>query len=270
MRILRFCVSSLFIFVLIIYVFFQFRQLNVDKTVPVITISHDVLEVSLDAQTEDLLQGVAAYDEKDGDITDKIIIESVSRFVTPGTSTVKYVVCDSDNHVASATRTIVYSDYVPPRFQLTDSLVFKISQNINIRSVLGAVDCLDGDISDRVIVTANEYTANIPAVYYVSAKVSNSKGDMIVQQFPVYVEESSLSSPKIELKEYIVYLSVNEDCDIMSNVLSAVGTDGKDLSGQINIDTNLDTSTPGMYEVHDRVTDAMGRVGHEILLVIVK
>ena len=270
MKILRLSVLSLFIVVLVMFVFSQFQQLSVDKTVPQITITGDVLEVSLDVTTEDLLQGVTAYDEKDGDITDKIIVESISRFVKPGTSVVRYAVCDSNNHVASATRTIVYTNYVPPRFRMTDSLVFKISQNINIRSVLGAVDCIDGDISDRVIVTANEYTANIPAVYYISAKVSNSKGDMIVQQFPVYVEDSSLSAPEIELKEYIVYLAAGEGYDIMSNVLSAVGTDGTDLSGQIHVDTNFDASTPGMYEVHYRVADSMGRIGHEILLVIVK
>ena len=270
MKILRLSVLLLFIVVLVIFVFSQFQQLSVDKTVPQITITDDVLEVSLDVTTEDLLQGVTAYDEKDGNITDKIIVESISRFVKPGTSVVRYAVCDSNNHVASATRTIVYTNYVPPRFQMTDSLVFKISQNINIRSVLGAVDCIDGDISDRVIVTANEYTANIPAVYYISAKVSNSKGDMIIQQFPVYVEDSSLSAPEIELKEYIVYLAAGEGYDIMSNVLSAVGTDGTDLSGQIHVDTNFDASTPGMYEVHYRVADSMGRIGHEILLVIVK
>ena len=270
MKILRFCVTSLFIVVLVIFILFQFQQLSVDKTVPQIAIPDGVLEVGLDVKTEDLLQGVTAHDEKDGDITDKIIVESISRFVKPGTSVVKYAVCDSDNHVASATRTIVYANYTPPRFQLSDSLVFNISQNINIRSVLGAVDSIDGDISSKVIVTANEYTANIAAVYYISAKVSNSKGDMIVQQFPGYVEESSLSGPEIELNEYMVYLGVGEEYDILGNVLSAVSADGTDLTGQINIDTNFDPSAPGMYEVHYRVSDSMGRVGHEILLIIVR
>lgn len=270
MKILRLCVLSLFFVVLVIFVLFQLQQMGVDKTVPQITIPGGILEVSLDVETEELLQGVTAYDEKDGDITDRIIVESISRFVTPGTSVVKYAVCDSDNHVASATRTIVYANYTPPRFQLSDSLVFNISQNINIRSILGAVDSIDGDISNKVIVTANEYTANIAAVYYISAKVSNSKGDMIVQQFPVYVEESSLSGPEIKLKDYIVYLEVGGECDLLGNVISATAADGADLAEQINIDTNFDSSAPGMYEVHYRVSDSMGRVGHEILLVIVK
>lgn len=270
MKILRLCVSSLFIVVLVIFIIFQFQQLSVDRTIPQISVSDDILEVSLDVTDEELLQGVTANDEKDGDLTDKIIVESISRFTEPGVSVVRYAVCDSDNHAAYATRKIIYANYTPPRFNLTDSLVFSISQNINIRNILGAVDAIDGDISHKVIITANDYAANIPGVYYISAKVSNSKGDMITHQFPVYVEERSLSAPQIELKEYISYLEVGEDFDIQGNILSAVGSSGENLAEQINIDTNFDPSKPGMYEVHYRVADSMGRMGHEIVIIIVE
>lgn len=270
MKILRLCVLSLFIIVLIISVIFHFQQLKVDKTLPQITVDGDTLEVSLDVTNDDLLKGVTAHDEKDGDITHKIIVESISRFTEPGVSVVRYAVCDNDNHVAFATRTIIYSNYAPPRFNLSDSLVFSISQNINIRDILGAVDSIDGDISDKVIITANDYTANIPGVYYISAKVANSKGDIITHQFPVYVEERSLSAPEIELAEYIAYLEIGEDFDISANVLSAIGAGGVDLSGQISIDTNFNPQQAGVYEAHYRVTDSEGRVGHEIVLLFVE
>ncbi len=270
MKILRLCVSLLFIIVLVTFIIFQFYQLRVDKTIPQITVEGERIEVSLDSTNEDLLIGVSAYDEKDGDITDKVIVESISRFIEPGVSVVRYAVCDSDNHAAYATRTIIYSNYKPPRFSLSDSLVFSISQNINIRNILGAVDSIDGDISHKVIITANEYSANIPGVYYISAKVTNSKGDLITHQFPVYVEERSLSAPKIELGQYISYISVGDSFDIEGNVLSAVGAGGEDLKGTVDIDTNLDTSKPGMYEIHYRVSDGAERIGHEIAIIIVE
>ncbi|MBP3368894.1 MAG: hypothetical protein J6L71_05620 [Clostridia bacterium] len=270
MKILRLCVLSLFIVVLIISVIFHFQQMRVDKTVPTITVEGDVLEVSLDVTNEELLKGVSAHDEKDGDISDKVIVESISRFTSPGVSLVRYAVCDNDNHVAFATRTIIYSNYTAPRFNLTDSLVFSISQNINIRDILGAVDSIDGDISDKVIITANDYTANIPGVYYISAKVANSKGDIITHQFPVYVEERSLSAPQIELEKYIAYLEVGEDFDIEGNILSALGTGGENLLEQINIDTNFNPQEAGVYEAHYRVTDSAGRVGHKIVFLFVE
>lgn len=270
MKLLRLCVSVLFVIVLVVFVVFQFNQLSADKTIPKITVDGDTLQVALDAKEEDLLVGISAYDEKDGDLTHKVIVESISRFTEPGVSIVRYAVCDSDNHAAYATRTIIYSNYKPPRFSLSDSLVFSISQNINIRDILGATDAIDGDIGNKVIITANEYSANIPGVYYISAKVTNSKGDMITQQFPVYVEERSLSAPQLELAQYICYLSVGESFDIDGNVTSALSAGGEDMRAEIEIDTNLDTSKPGMYEIHYRATDSAGRIGHEIAIIIVE
>ena len=95
-------------------------------------------------------------------------------------------------------------------------------------------------------------------------------GDLITQQFPVYVEEISLSAPEIELEQYISYISVGESFDIEGNVVSATSSDGEDLKAQLNIDTNLDTSTPGMYEIHYRVTDGAGKLGHKIAIVVVE
>jgi hypothetical protein len=148
--------------------------------------------------------------------------------------------------------------------------VFSISQNINIRDILGAIDSIDGDKSSKVIITANDYTANIPGVYYISAKVANSKGDIISHQFPVYVEDRSLSAPQIELNQYIAYLKVGDDFDLSGNVLSALGAGGEDLAGQVSIDTNFDPQKPGVYEAHYRVTDGAGRIGHEIVIIFVE
>ena len=59
---------------------------------------------------------------------------------------------------------------------------------------------------------------------------------------------------------------VGENFDIDNNILSAFGSDGQNLTSQIYIDTNLDLSTPGMYEIHYRVADSQGRIGQISLL----
>ena len=61
-----------------------------------------------------------------------------------------------------------------------------------------------------------------------------------------------------------------ESFDIEGNVVSATSSVGEDLKAQLNIDTNLDTSTPGMYEIHYRVTDGAGKLGHKIAIVVVE
>ena len=70
MKLLRLCVSVLFVIVLVISAVFQILQLSVDKTLPQITVEGDRIEVRLDATDADLLVGVSAYDEKDGDLTE--------------------------------------------------------------------------------------------------------------------------------------------------------------------------------------------------------
>ena len=270
MRILRFTVFSLFIVILCFYIFFQFQKQGADQTYPVITIDEEILSISIDATDEDLLKGVTAYDEKDGDISHKIIVESISRFTDPGVSVVVYAVCDGDNHAVSASRKIVYTDYTPPRFTLSGSLVFGISKNINIRGLLGAEDSIDGDISSKVIITANEYTSNVAGVNYISANVTNSKGDMISIVLPVYIEEQHLSAPVIELEHYMLYLKVGDSFDPKANLLSARDASDENITARVQLDTNLNTKEAGIYEVHYRVADSSDRRGHAILTVIVE
>ena len=112
MKPFRIIVLIVFILVTIAsLVMFISEKLAVDKTLPQITVEEEMIEVSLKAKDEELLKGVTAHDEKDGDLTDKIIIESISRFTSKGVSKVTYAVCDSNNNVAKATRTIKFKGY---------------------------------------------------------------------------------------------------------------------------------------------------------------
>ncbi len=270
MNILRYSVLTLFVLTLCAFAAFNIMRMKQDKTYPVISVENDIIDVGLDAERDELIAGVTAYDEKDGDITDKIIVESISRFTEKGVSVVKYSVCDNDNHTTSAQRKIRYTDYESPRFTLSDSLVFGTSQGISVRYILGASDCIDGDISSKVIITAMEYSSQIEGTYYISVKVTNSKGDKISLTLPVYIEQTSLSAPKLELKDYLLYVKVGDTVDIKGNLLSATNSDSEDVSGGVLIDTDIDTSSPGQYEAHYRYTDDFGRSSHEVLTVIVE
>lgn len=270
MKRLRICVTVLFFVTLCLFLFFYVQQLDTDRTVPVITIPAGTLKVSLEADRDELMQGISAHDEKDGDLTDAIIIESISRFTEPGTAVVTYAVCDSDNHVASASRKIHYTDYTPPKFTLSGPLVFSTLENPQVLKILGAVDVIDGDISGKVIISATDYISNTAGTFTISAKVSNSRGDIIYIQLPIYIEEQSLSAPQLTLRDYLLYLPTGSSYDTGANLLSAAASDGEDLRGQVRIDTNLDLHTPGTYQVHYYATDAQGRRSHTVLTIVVE
>ncbi|MCR5041244.1 MAG: hypothetical protein K6C36_03965, partial [Clostridia bacterium] len=206
MRLFRAAIFLLFIAAVLLFGRYLYLDFMSDKTVPVIFIDGDMLEVELDATDEDLLAGVSAYDVKDGDLTNRIIVESVSKFTEKGVCKVYYAVCDNDDHVASAMRKITYKGYVSPKFYMNRSLCFSQLETVDAGAVIGAVDLIDGDISSNIIVTSSDYEYGMLGTYNVNAEVSNSKGDQISIKLSMIVEDRSLNSPVITLSEYLIYV----------------------------------------------------------------
>ncbi|MBQ7976034.1 MAG: DUF5011 domain-containing protein [Clostridia bacterium] len=271
MRIMRNSVIIVFIVTLISFsVVFFLQKTNEDDTVPEITIENDFIEVKCNASDADFLKGVKATDEKDGDLTDKVIVESISRFIEPGVCEVKYAVCDSNNHVAHATRKVCYTDYIAPRFKVTDSLCFSLYENVNISSYVGAVDCIEGDISGNVVITSPDYTSSVTGVFTLDLTVTNKKGDTSTLSLPLIMEERSLSAPKIELKEYLIYVDKNQNVNFKDYIVEATSKNGEDLTSNVRIDDNVEIQKSGTYIVNYFVTDRNGAEGHSVLNVVVE
>lgn len=115
-----------------------YRRLTVDVTPPVITCSTDSIDVSVTAGEEALLQGVMASDDRDGDLTDQILIKGVSPSLTDSSAQVTYIVFDSANNMATVTRTVRYTDYEAPRFALSQPLVYPAGQTVTLLDRLTA------------------------------------------------------------------------------------------------------------------------------------
>lgn len=270
MKLLRIGVLVLFVIVSAVFAWlFIDEKLNADKTVPIITIESDVLEVSLNADNEELLKGVTAYDEKDKDITEKIIVESVSNFIDDGVCKVTYAVCDNDNHVAKKTRKIKYKDYISPRFSISESTCYSIYEKINLSSVIGANDCIDGDISKQIILTTENYTKSVAGVFSVNATVTNKKGDVSTIVIPLIIEDRSLSAPSIELKEYLIYVERGEEIDFKEYIVQATDDKENDLTDEVRVESDIKLDKEGTYTVHYYVTDDEGLKGHSIMTVVV-
>lgn len=269
MNILRRIILAAFVFSLGVFAVFYVMEKREDKTIPVLTVDSEILDISLKADAKEMLTGVTAYDAKDGDITSKIIIESISKFTEDKTAIITYAVCDGDNHVATAKRKIRYKDYTPPYFSVNKSLSFAVGEDIDLTSAISAYDCIDGDISDRVIITATDYETNKVGVFKISVKATNSMGDTIYMDLPVYVEQKNIAAPEIQLKEYLVHVKVGETIDFTENVLSVKDKFGQAMNNVI-IDTNFDSSKPGKYEAHYYTYDSKNREGHSVLTIFVE
>ena len=146
----RLRILTLILLILSVGAFFAtnaLRRLRADSTLPQISCGDDVLYLSVEDGRDAMLQGMNAWDGKDGDLTGDIVVERVSGGEEKGQLTVSYAVADSDRHVAGYTRTVVYTDYRSPQFYLSKPLRYGVGEDIQVRDRLGALDQIDGTIS---------------------------------------------------------------------------------------------------------------------------
>ena len=272
-RLLRRLTLLLFVLMLIAFIIFSVvEKITTDTTIPEITIESEVIELSVKDKEEMLLQGVTAYDKKDGDITDLVCIESVSKFIEPGVCTVTYAVADSDKHVVKKTRTLKYTDYKMPEFYMKRALVYSVDEALDIRAAVGARDCIDGDISDRVAIVTTDYIRNTAGVFTVSLQVSNSMGETIYLDVTVHVEGNETMAPQIQLKKSLIYIKKGEN-PRFEDYLGDVTVNGvlmKPEDVQLLISTNFDSEEAGTYNVHYYISTKEGYEGHSIMTVVVE
>lgn len=251
-------------------VFTVIHNITTDHTLPVISLETQELEISVKDNKEALLSGVTAQDGKDGDITERVLVESVSKFIEPGVFDVTYAVADSDNNVSKITRRVRYSDYTPPEFYMKRALVYGVDEDVDIRSAVGARDCIDGDISDRVTISATDLVQNTAGVFTVSLQVANSMGDIIYLDVTVHVEGNETMAPEIQLEKSLIYIKKGEK-PLFEDYIKEVTVNGvlmKDYG--LLISTNFDSDKAGTYNVHYYISTNEGYEGHSILTVVVE
>ena len=247
-----------------------------DKSSPEITFQKELLEVSVSTTEEELLADVKAVDKKDGDVTDTIIIESMSKMLEDNQRIVTYAAFDKDNHVGKAERRIRYTDYTGPRFSLdaplsANSASAEISENLE---PLHASDSIDGDLTNQIVVINTEMlsmTAESIEMEY-EVQVTNSSGDMASIKLPVKVSldgkgaGSGLSS--VELSEYLTYRKVGEPIDLGAFITSVM-MDGQPVGGEVvQISSDLDTSQPGVYTATYTVNGMTASASTNLIIVV--
>ena len=78
--------------------------LGVDKTAPEISLGEVSFVYEADLPESFLMEGVTAYDEQDGNLTDSVVIEKVVTDKVQKTAAITYGVSDRAGNVSRATR----------------------------------------------------------------------------------------------------------------------------------------------------------------------
>lgn len=244
---------------------------NRDTTEPQITAETDTIEVTSEYTREDLMQGIFAWDEKEGDLTSEVIISPLSRFIDKGVCSLTYVVFDSSNQSATLTRNVKFTDYHSPRFTLSEPLVFKEEEGTyeELLDRLGAEDVLEGDRSDWIIRTDSDVNFQKQGNYSITFEVSNSLGDSSSAILPVHVVSNQ--NVKITLSDNIVYITTGQKLTPKKYIAEVTASDGSKIdANKVNISSEVDINTAGCYEVKYQVTDERGQKGETWLTVVVE
>ena len=274
------------IFFSVVAVFFAVNyireRLNTDYYAPIIQADSDTLSVSVKATDADLLEGMSAHDNLDGDVTDTLVVVSRSKFISKGVLWVNYAAFDSNNNVATYSREVTYADYVSPHFHMDAPLRYASGGSTpDYLEHITAEDCVDGDITKQVKITTGSKEAVSDAVTQqkVNIQVTNSCGENASLELTVSMEDySTLNQPAPALKDYVLYVEKGGSLDLWSNLTgiwaggNTRGFEGTGFSEEnVSIfDGGLNLDVPGVYKVIYQLTQDNMDYGTAELIVVVE
>lgn len=247
---------------------------NQDTEGPKLEAEKKEITVSIQATEEELMSGITATDNTDGDVSDSIVIEHIQKKETGAGNEfeVTYVAFDKASNPGRLTRTLFYEDYHRPRFQIVQQLRFPENQKLSIFDYITVEDCIDGDISPFITLKGNASIPEKPqkGIYECTLQVINSIGDLAELPIQIEVYEDSYEErtfrPKMTLTENIVYVSAGTTIDPyayvdsiydqgtkqvkMDEELAALEDASKYIGrSAIAANVNVDWNTPGVYTI---------------------
>ena len=289
MKKLRIIILLFFIAVTAVFVTSRVREhMTSDQSAPVITADSDSITVSVKATEEELLAGMRAQDNLDGDVTDTLVVVSKSKFISRGVIRMNYAAFDENNNVGTYSREVHFSDYVPPRYSISRPLRFQAgNSNNDYLQYVTAEDCIDGNITQKIRITFGETTAvnTTASVQEASLMVTNSVGDNAVLPLQIRTEEYATFNQRAPaLENYILYVSRGARPDLRENICG-VWTASRTLTfaeAKVNADTDItvddsgvDYMTPGIYKAYYQLSQTASNgtrtdLGTAELIVVVE
>ena len=255
---------------------------RLDTTGPVLTVEEGLLEISVKDRETALMQGVRAVDDRDGDVTASILVESIYGISEDHVITVTYAAFDRAGNVTKIQRKIRFVDYQSPRFEAYGSLTFSGNTSFDLMDYVGAYDVLEGDIRRRVHATLISDTKAVSAEgnHQVKLMVTNSLGDTAEVVIPVMVYSPEWYSADVMLTDYLIYLKQGDNFraeDYLKTFL--LRGDPINISRGVPADIGVEihnavrTDVPGVYEVSYILSKNLNGANHSgiaKLIVIVE
>lgn len=247
------------------------QELRKDTTPPVFSDPLEEIHISISDDPSAMLAQLSATDDRDGDLTDHIRIERISRFGDHNQVDVSFVVFDNARNMSRHYRTVYYDDYTPPRFSLAEPLVYNEGATVGVMDRLKLYDVLEGDISYKVKLEDANVNDSQSGMYEVTLRAVTDHGVDVAVRVPLNVLKYDALAPKITLSDYLVYVKKGADFEPSQYI-----TDVRDCNGfpidfkLVFVYSQVDTTKAGGGQVRYETTDGLGRKGYTYLTVIVE
>ena len=233
------------------------RTINVvDTTKPVITLNGNS-EITLEVHSAYTEPGASAFDNYDGDISGKVVIQGTVNMDTLGDNKITYNVTDtSGNPAVTVTRTVHVVDTTKPFITLKgESEITLEVHSAYTEPGASAFDNYDGDISGKIVIQGtvnmdilgdNEITYNV---------TDTSENEAVTVTRTVHVVDNT--KPVITLKGNKLVEAEAHSTYVDAGASASDNYDG-DLSKNIEVKNNVDTDKLGEYTVTYNVSDSSG------------
>lgn len=234
----------------------------------------------------EILSNISAYDNVDGDITSRIIVESNGFYVSGGVDNRKVMgkkhpiilsVTDTAGNKATMTVNVVVVDATNPSLDGPDEIVAftdVLTTNAEILDKYSANDNVDGDITNKILIKSNNYTNryNIVGIYQVVLTVTDLSNRTTEKTISITVKDRikpTFSGPTKINKSLTQVLTIN---DIKGQLTANDNIDG-DITSKISVRTDNYTGNGdkmGTYEIVFEVTDVAGNTAtHTVTVTMV-
>lgn len=207
-----------------------------DRNGPEITIPQEAVTYVAGTDTSVLLTGVTAQDNRDGDVTHTVTIESVIPNTEGTEASVIYVAKDSKNNVTKATR--------------------KVSYTTDASAVAQPADTADGEGQPQE--SADGQNADAAGTDAAAQDASAQAAADWQAQNEAAIAALSAESPRFYLTQYTVEIERGAEFNRLGYVQDI--TDDQDSRNElyqgIQISGDVDTNTPGEYVLGYHVVDS--------------
>lgn len=222
----------------------------------------------------DLLTGVTATDEEDGDLTSTITHDGTNfDFTVPGEHSVTFSVTDSKGATttASVNVSVVEKPNTAPVFSGIKDFSMVAGSTVDLLDGVTAHDNEDGDVTSS-IETTSDLDKDVPGTYFVTYTVTDSDGASSEKEATVTVTPKPVpvnAAPVLNVGDKLTIKKGTSQANLLKMVTASDVEDG-DLSSSVKIEGKVKLNKYGTHKVVFSVTDSAGEKTTKAVDVIVE